>query len=133
MCIDRNAECTEDDGLIVSMTPVPRRNERALPNAPLVHSGILFDLPVGGRVLHISKRPTLLNQPTVQIFASEVTCGECSPINVSAVRCTFNTFSRDMRHELITGVDAAGPMYTIRVEADLICLGRVYAFKPDLC
>jgi hypothetical protein len=37
-----------------------------------------------------------------------------------------------MRYELVTGVDAASPMNTVRIEANLISLGRVDALKPDL-
>jgi hypothetical protein len=38
-----------------------------------------------------------------------------------------------MGRELVAGVDTASPMNTVRMEANLIGLGRVDAFKPDLC
>src|SRR5450759_1349202 len=94
------------------MTPVPGRNERALPNAPLVHSRIFFDLSVCGRVFHISERPTLLNEPSVQVLIGKVTYGECSPINVNAARCAVYFSTCDMRCELVTGVDTASPADT---------------------
>jgi hypothetical protein len=37
-----------------------------------------------------------------------------------------------MRRKLIACVDSAGPTITIRVEANLISLGRVDALKADL-
>src|SRR5450759_4449929 len=90
--------------------------------------------PVGMRASTSHKqRPTLLNQPTVQVFASEVTYRERSPISVSAVRIAVNFSARNMRDELVTGIYAASPMNTVRVEANLIGLGRVDALKPDLC
>jgi hypothetical protein len=37
-----------------------------------------------------------------------------------------------MCRELVTSINAAGPMATIRVKAHLISFGRVDAFKADL-
>lgn len=38
-----------------------------------------------------------------------------------------------MRCELVTSLDAAVPAYSFRIEADLIGLRGVYAFKANLC
>jgi hypothetical protein len=37
-----------------------------------------------------------------------------------------------MRCELVASIDAAGPANTIRIEANLICLGSIYPFETDL-
>jgi hypothetical protein len=38
-----------------------------------------------------------------------------------------------MRRELVTGVDATGPLYTICVKANLISFRRIDPFKANLC
>jgi hypothetical protein len=116
-----------------SMTPVPRGDKRTLPKSALVGSRIFFDLSVCGRVLHISERPTLLNQPSVQVLIGKVTYGERSPINVNAARCAVDFSARDVRRKLIACVDPASPMSTVRIEANLIRLGGVDPFETNLC
>src|ERR1035437_1921228 len=129
--MNRDAESTKDDSLIVMVSPIPRRDECALPYAPLIHSGIFFDLSVCGRVLHISECPTLLNQPTVQVFAREVTYSERSPISINAARGAINFSTCDVGREVITDVDAASPLITFRVKANLIGLGGVYSLEAN--
>jgi hypothetical protein len=114
------------------MAPIPRRNERPLPQSSLVRSRLFFDLSVCGRVFHIGKRPTLLNHPAVQVLAFEVTCGKRSLIGVNAARGAIDFSAPDMRSELVAGVYAASPADSVRIEANLVSLGRVDSLKSDL-
>jgi hypothetical protein len=38
-----------------------------------------------------------------------------------------------MRYELIAGVDATSPIHSLRIETNLISLGRINALKAGLC
>ena len=64
------------------------------------------------RLPHISECPTLLNHPTVQVLASKVTCGKRSAVSIDTIRSTVDFSARDMRRELVTSLDAAGPADT---------------------
>src|ERR1019366_128607 len=93
---------------------------------------IFLDLSVVGGIFYVSQCPSFLDHPTVQVFAREVTYRERPPINISTAWGAVYFSTRDMRSQLITGIDAASPTSTARVEANLISFGRIDAFKAHL-
>ena len=73
----------------LSLAPLPRRNERATPNAGLSQSGILFGSHVILRISSVGHRPTLTYQPTLNVFGACKAPHHLATVTVGSMHMTI--------------------------------------------